>query len=99
MIRTITPNTLGELQYLLGRSSGFLIVYFPLFREDPRTAEYLAEVRWSVGTIEYTLGGHGIGSNRARVPNQEVLIERIIADNHRFNAGSAFQIEVNSLTP
>jgi len=99
MIRTITPNTLDELQYLLGRASGFLTVYFPLFREDPRTAEYLAEVRWSGATIEYTLEGRDIGLNRARIPNQEALIEWIIADNHRFNGGSAFQIEVNSLTP
>jgi len=94
MIRTITPYTLDELQYVLGRSAGNLIVYYRLVNAGYRAAEYFAEVVWDEAAIGYTLEGHGIGSNRVHILNREALIDRIIADNGRFNRGNAFQIEM-----
>ena len=93
MIRTITPYNLDEVQYLLGHDSGSLKAYFPLFDDELKTADYVADITWDRERIEYSLGGHGIGSNQIHVTNRDAVIEQIIADNQRFNDGNAFQIE------
>ena len=92
MIRTITPNALDEIQFLLSCDSGSLSVYFPLFDGEPMTADYVAEISWNNDKIDYTLGGHGIGFNHVYIPHRDALIERISEDNQRFNRGNAFQI-------
>ena len=93
MIRTITPNNLDEVQYLLGHGSGTLIAYFPLFDDELKTADYAADITWNGERFEYVLGGHGIGSNQIFVKNRDAVVDQIIADNQRFNDGNAFQIE------
>lgn len=93
MIRTITPHTLDELRYLLEHGSGSITVYFPLFSEARREADYVAKVAWDEAKIEYALGGHGIQSTQLHLPDRESVINRILADNKRFNDGNAFHVE------
>lgn len=64
------------------------------FSSDPGTADYGFQAVWKVDHFSYWYGGHGVGSNQSHIQTSDQLIERILNDNERYNAGKPFCVTI-----
>lgn len=92
--KTIAPSQVELLRDYLQTSGHFVKVYFEVMPEDSLFADYVAEIRRRDDSrFDYTLGGHGIGSNTRRPVSLDSTVERVLQDNEIFNAGGRFTFE------
>ena len=92
--KTIAPSQVDLLRDCLQTSGDSVTVYFQIMQGDSPFADYVAEiVRRDDLRFDYTLGGHGIGSNVRHPVSLDSTVERVLQDNERFNAGGSFTFE------
>ena len=93
MINEIQPSDSKSVDLLAEQieKKNKVEVFYPLW--DGETADYCGTIEWREDKYHYDWGGHGIGSSHSSIRSSDQMIERVLSDNERFNAGKSFHMK------